>query len=66
MICKLLYTFDSSEVWTLRINDTQKDKVLYTWDWYDAIINFHLGTKFYFLRIINSKQPALSNYYNSY
>ena len=48
----------------LRIGDPQKHKVLYTWDLYEVITNFQCVQDLVFLRIINSKQPLLSKYYN--
>ena len=48
----------------LRINDPQKHKVLYTWELYEVITNFQCVQDLVFLRIINSKQPLLSKYYN--
>ena len=49
----------------LRINDPQKHKDLYTWELYDVIINFWCLQDLVFLRIINSKHSALSNWYNN-
>ena len=55
----------SWQLWMLRINDPQKHKSLYTWELSDVIINFQCVQDLLFLRIINSKQPVLSNYYNT-
>ena len=49
----------------LRINDQQKHKVLYTWELNDVIINLQCVQDLSFLRIINSDQSELSNYYNT-
>ena len=49
----------------LRINDPQKHKVLCTLELYDVIINFQRVQTLLFLRIINSEQSLLSNYYTS-
>ena len=43
----------------LRINDPQKHKVLYTWELYDVIINFHCVEDLVFLRIIHWKHSEL-------
>ena len=49
----------------VRINDPQKQKVLYTLEIKNNVILFPCVQGLVFLRIINSKYSELSNYYNS-
>ena len=49
----------------LRIIDSQKLQVLYTWELYDAIISFQCVQDLEFLRLTISKQSVLSSYHNT-
>ena len=49
------------QFWMLRINDSQKHKVLYTWELYDVIFNFQCVQDLLFWRIIYSKHSELSS-----